>query len=37
VKLDIENQFTFLEAICYKKAQDFDRSQKEYRKLEKIF
>lgn len=37
MKLDIENQFSFLEAICYKKAHDFERSQREYRKLEKIF
>lgn len=37
VALDIENQFTFLQSICYKQFQHFDKSQKEYRKLEAIF
>jgi hypothetical protein len=37
VKLDIENQFSFLTAITYKQLRSFEKSQKEYRKLEKIF
>jgi len=38
VKLDVENQFTFLQAICYKRnPKTFPKAQKEYRKLEKIF
>lgn len=37
VKLDIEYQFQFLEAITYKKANKFEKSQKEYKKLENVF
>lgn len=37
IKLDIEYQFQFLEAITYKKANKFDKSQKEYKKLECVF
>jgi hypothetical protein len=37
VKLDIENQFRFLLAIAYKSLRLFEKSQKEYRKLERIF
>ena len=35
--LDIENQFTFLQSICYKQSQHFDKSQAQYKKLEEIF
>jgi hypothetical protein len=37
VKLEIENQFNFLMAITYKQARQYEKSQKEYRKLEKTF
>ena len=37
VELNIDDQFTFLKAICHKKAFNFEDCQKEYRKLEKTF
>ena len=37
VELDIENQFAFLKCICYKQGKNYDKCQKEYQKLEKIF
>ena len=37
VKLDIEDQFRFLQSICYKRANKFELSQYEYGALEKIF
>lgn len=37
VKLDIENQFSFLKTICYKQAGNYEKCQKEYQKLERTF
>ena len=35
--MDIEDQFRFLQSICYKRANKFELSQYEYGALEKIF
>ena len=37
VELNIDDQFTFLKAICHKKSFSFENCQKEYRKLETTF
>ena len=37
VKLGIENQFAFLQTICYKKLQKYGKAQREYDRLKEIF